>query len=224
MPLTLLHTRKHCVTTTPRPPQEGLSDPEEALGVDIVMKALRAPCRVIAENAGVEGEVRVRVCVRGCVCTCACRRACGCTYAHARALRGCSFLHTPAPPPPSRGGPRPHPRPPPPMRAQVIVQKLLGQPFNIGYNAMNDTVCDLVEAGVIDPAKVTKNGLLNSCSIAGIMLTTQVGGGMPPLDAGEGRGRGGGAPALHERVHWHACTRQCARAVRLLPLLRARAR
>jgi hypothetical protein len=33
---------------------------------------------------------------------------------------------------------------------------------------------DLMAAGVIDPAKVTRNGLLNSCSIAGIMLTTQV--------------------------------------------------
>ncbi len=38
---------------------------------------------------------------------------------------------------------------------------------------MVDKVEDLLSAGVIDPAKVTKNGLLNSCSIAGIMLTTQ---------------------------------------------------
>lgn len=34
-----------------------LTDEEERLGCDIVMKALRAPCRIIAENAGVEGEV-----------------------------------------------------------------------------------------------------------------------------------------------------------------------
>jgi hypothetical protein len=61
------------------------------------------------------------------------------------------------------------------MHAQVIVQKLLGMPFEMGYNAMDDTIEDLMAAGVIDPAKVTKNGLLNSCSIAGIMLTTQVG-------------------------------------------------
>jgi chaperonin GroEL (HSP60 family) len=49
-----------------------------------------------------------------------------------------------------------------------------------GYNAMDDKVEDLLAAGVIDPAKVTKNGLLNSCSIAGIMLTTQVGHPEPP--------------------------------------------
>ncbi len=38
---------------------------------------------------------------------------------------------------------------------------------------MDDKIQDLMEAGVIDPTKVTKNGLMNSCSIAGIMLTTQ---------------------------------------------------
>ena len=32
---------------------------------------------------------------------------------------------------------------------------------------------DLLEAGVLDPAKVTRSGLTNACGIAGIMLTTQ---------------------------------------------------
>jgi hypothetical protein len=58
--------------------RESLPSEEERLGADIVMKALRAPCRIIAGNAGVEGE--------------------------------------------------------------VVVQKLLGQPFAIGYNAMTDKV------------------------------------------------------------------------------------
>ncbi len=69
---------------------------------------------------------------------------------------------------------RTHTPPHPLSIEQVIVQKLLGTPFEMGYNAMDDTIEDLLAAGVIDPAKVTKNGLLNSCSIAGIMLTTQV--------------------------------------------------
>ena len=34
---------------------------------------------------------------------------------------------------------------------------------------------DLIAAGIIDPAKVTRSGLTNACGIAGIMLTTQVG-------------------------------------------------
>lgn len=56
----------------------------------------------------------------------------------------------------------------------MIIQKVLGKPFTVGYNAMADSVTDLIEEGVIDPAKVTRNGLMNACSIAGIMLTTQV--------------------------------------------------
>lgn len=40
--------------------KETLTDPEERLGADIVMKSLRAPCRLIADNAGVEGEVIVQ--------------------------------------------------------------------------------------------------------------------------------------------------------------------
>lgn len=55
----------------------------------------------------------------------------------------------------------------------MIIQKVLGKPFTVGYNAMSDKVADLLEEGVIDPAKVTRNGLMNACSIAGIMLSTQ---------------------------------------------------
>jgi chaperonin GroEL (HSP60 family) len=60
------------------------------------------------------------------------------------------------------------------VEGEVIIQKVLGKPFSVGYNAMADSIVDLLEEGVIDPAKVTRNGLMNSCSIAGIMLTTQV--------------------------------------------------
>ena len=42
---------------------------------------------------------------------------------------------------------------------------------------MEDRIENLMEAGVLDPAKVTRSGLQNACGIAGIMLTTQV----PPL-------------------------------------------
>jgi chaperonin GroEL (HSP60 family) len=59
------------------------------------------------------------------------------------------------------------------VEGEVIVQRLLGKPFTVGYNAMYDRVEDLIDAGVLDPAKVTRSGLTNACSIAGIMLTTQ---------------------------------------------------
>jgi chaperonin GroEL len=38
---------------------------------------------------------------------------------------------------------------------------------------MTDTYEDLLEAGVLDPKKVTRSGLQNACSVAGMVLTTQ---------------------------------------------------
>jgi len=45
---------------------------------------------------------------------------------------------------------------------------------NIGYNVLTEKFEDLVAAGVIDPAKVTRSALQNASSIAGLMLTTEV--------------------------------------------------
>ncbi len=55
----------------------------------------------------------------------------------------------------------------------VIVRDMLAQSGNMGYNAATGKMEDLVKAGVIDPAKVTKTALLNASSIAGLMLTTE---------------------------------------------------
>jgi chaperonin GroEL len=44
---------------------------------------------------------------------------------------------------------------------------------NIGYNVVTEKFEDLVAAGVIDPAKVTRSALQNAASIAGLMLTTE---------------------------------------------------
>jgi chaperonin GroEL len=44
---------------------------------------------------------------------------------------------------------------------------------NVGFNAATGEITDLVTAGVIDPAKVTKTALLNAASISGLMLTTE---------------------------------------------------
>ena len=45
---------------------------------------------------------------------------------------------------------------------------------NIGYNVLTEKFEDLIAAGVIDPAKVTRSALQNAASIAGLMLTTEV--------------------------------------------------
>jgi chaperonin GroEL len=56
----------------------------------------------------------------------------------------------------------------------VIVEKVReGKKESYGYNAATETFEDLVEAGVIDPAKVTRSALQNAASIAGLMLTTE---------------------------------------------------
>lgn len=88
-----------------------LTNAEERLGAEIVQKALLAPCRLIGNNAGVEGD--------------------------------------------------------------VIVQHVMDGDFNYGYDAMVGEYGDLIEKGVIDPKKVTRSGVQNSCSIAGMVLTTQ---------------------------------------------------
>ncbi|CAA7390807.1 unnamed protein product [Spirodela intermedia] len=91
--------------------RETIDDPEERLGADIIQKALVAPASLIAQNAGVEGE--------------------------------------------------------------VVVEKVRESEWEMGYNAMTDQYENLVETGVIDPAKVTRCALQNAASVAGMVLTTQ---------------------------------------------------
>lgn len=57
--------------------------------------------------------------------------------------------------------------------AAVLVREIRQKGGNYGFNAQTMKIEDLVESGVIDPAKVTKNALINAASIAGLMLTTE---------------------------------------------------
>ena len=54
----------------------------------------------------------------------------------------------------------------------VVAEKVREGSGNFGYNALTDTYEDLVEAGVIDPAKVTRSALQNAASVASLMLTS----------------------------------------------------
>ncbi|KAK4408489.1 RuBisCO large subunit-binding protein subunit alpha, chloroplastic [Sesamum angolense] len=91
--------------------KDKLEDADERIGADIIQKALIAPASLIAQNAGVEGE--------------------------------------------------------------VVVEKVKASEWEFGYNAMSDKFENLVETGVIDPAKVTRCALQNAASVAGMVLTTQ---------------------------------------------------
>jgi chaperonin GroEL len=92
--------------------QDGVGDPDEQIGVNIVRRALEEPLRQIVHNAGKEGA--------------------------------------------------------------VVVEKVRSEKNDsFGFNAATEEYEDLVKAGVIDPAKVTRTALQNAASIAGLMLTTE---------------------------------------------------
>jgi chaperonin GroEL len=56
----------------------------------------------------------------------------------------------------------------------IVVEKVrASKEKNFGYNALTDTYEDLMQAGVIDPTKVTRTALQNAASIAGLLLTTE---------------------------------------------------
>ncbi|MEM6456121.1 MAG: TCP-1/cpn60 chaperonin family protein, partial [Acidobacteriota bacterium] len=59
------------------------------------------------------------------------------------------------------------------QEGSVIVRDILGESGSVGYNAAKGEMEDLIGAGVIDPAKVTKNALQNAASISGLLLTTE---------------------------------------------------
>ncbi len=77
----------------------------------------------------------------------------------------------------------------------VIVKSLLAETGNIGFNAANGKMEDLIKSGVIDPAKVTKTALINAASIASLMLTTEAMiSEIKEKDDNKGGGGGGGMP------------------------------
>ena len=79
-----------------------------------------------------------------------------------------------------------------------IHKKKLEGESNFGYDAKTEEYVDMLEAGIIDPKKVTRVALENAASVAGMILTTECAlvdikedapaGGMPPM--------GGGMPGM----------------------------
>jgi chaperonin GroEL len=59
------------------------------------------------------------------------------------------------------------------MEGSVVVQRVESEKGNIGLNAATGEYVDLVAAGIIDPAKVTRAALQNAASIASLVMTTE---------------------------------------------------
>ncbi len=77
----------------------------------------------------------------------------------------------------------------------VIAERVKEKEFNIGFNAATNEFVDMFEAGIVDPAKVTRSALQNAASIAGMVLTTEcivVDKPESKDSAGAGAGGGGG--------------------------------
>ncbi len=55
----------------------------------------------------------------------------------------------------------------------VVAENVKSRPISDGYNAATGDYIDMLAAGIVDPAKVTRSGLQNAASIAGMVLTTE---------------------------------------------------
>jgi chaperonin GroEL len=72
------------------------------------------------------------------------------------------------------------------------VQTVKSGKGNYGFNAANGEYGDMLELGIIDPAKVTRTALQAAASIAGLMITTEA----MVADKPEPKGAGGGMPDM----------------------------
>ncbi|MFS0752775.1 chaperonin GroEL [Oceanobacillus sp. 1P07AA] len=75
------------------------------------------------------------------------------------------------------------------LEGSIIVERLKGEKVGIGYNAATDEWVNMVDAGIVDPTKVTRSALQNAASVAAMFLTTEA----VVADKPE---EGGGAPAM----------------------------
>ena len=61
------------------------------------------------------------------------------------------------------------------LEGSIVVDKVRNsKDLNFGLNADSGEYVDLIKAGIVDPAKVTRSALQNASSIAGLLLTTEV--------------------------------------------------
>src|SRR5690554_3484560 len=87
------------------------------------------------------------------------------------------------------------------LEGSVVVEHLKNEPVGIGFNALTEVYEDMVKAGIVDPAKVTRSALQNAASISAMFLTTEaVVADIPEenegVPGGAPGGMGGGMPMM----------------------------
>jgi len=82
----------------------------------------------------------------------------------------------------------------------VVVSRIKNSKVGMGFNASTEQYMDMMNAGIVDPVKVTRSALQNAASASAMLLTTEAGvvdakedePAMPPM----GGGMGGGMPGM----------------------------
>ena len=88
------------------------------------------------------------------------------------------------------------------FEASVVVNEVKNKKGSAGFDAKNGQYVDMIEAGIVDPAKVTRTALQNASSISGLLLTTEALIAEIPEEKKEpmppaGAGMGGGMPGMY---------------------------
>ena len=81
------------------------------------------------------------------------------------------------------------------LEGAVIIQNVIKEDPEIGFDALNEKYVNMVETGIVDPTKVTRSALQNAASIAGVFLTTEAAVADIPGDEGM-PGMGAGMPGM----------------------------
>src|SRR5210317_286849 len=78
------------------------------------------------------------------------------------------------------------------VEGSIVVGKVLDGKGKIGFDAQNEVYCDLIAAGIVDPAKVVITALRDAASVAGLLITTEA----MVADKPSKEGNGGGMPDM----------------------------
>ena len=80
------------------------------------------------------------------------------------------------------------------LEGAVIIQNVINSEAEVGFDALNETYVNMIEAGIVDPTKVTRSALQNAASIAGVFLTTEAA--VADLPSEDPMPMGGGMPGM----------------------------
>ena len=82
------------------------------------------------------------------------------------------------------------------LEGAVIVQNVIEEDSEVGFDALNEKYVNMIEAGIVDPTKVTRSALQNAASIAGVFLTTEAAVADIPEKEDKAAAMGAGMPGM----------------------------